>query len=89
MFPDKLDCAKVIMHTPKGDYGSLLSWNGDGVDRCVFVAICKYDNSDSYCLFKCNADYEVLSDDLGYSIAECKSIAANSYGICEDSWISK
>lgn len=89
MFPDELDGAKVIMHTPEGDYGSLPSWDGKGSERCVFVAICKYDNEDSYYLFHCNADFEVLSDSSWFSVEECQQIASNSYGIPEGLWISK
>lgn len=89
MFPDKLDGAKVIMHTPEGDYGSSPSWDGEKLERIAFVAICKYDRENCYYLFHCNADFEVLSDFSWFSVEECKRIAANSYGIREDSWISK
>ena len=79
MFPDILDGAKVLFFTSKDDYGVMLDTDGNEVAHFKYLAICKYDNSEGYCLFKCNEEYEVESDSLWDTIEICMSVASDSY----------
>lgn len=92
IFPDKLDNARVLFYTPKGDYGKMYYDNGEIAACFSYLAICKYDddrNHDKgYYLFYCNENKEVETDDFWHSIEECMSVAENS---CEGRilWIEK
>ncbi len=79
MFPAELDNARVLYFTPKGDYGAIKYPNGEIADYYHYLAICKYPEDDSYYLFCCNANYEVVNDWNESSIENCKKIAASSY----------
>ena len=45
MFPDKLDNAKVLYYTPKGDYGAMYYDTGEVAAYFEYLAICKYENA--------------------------------------------
>ena len=79
VFPPELDGAEVLLYTPQGNYGSINYPNGDIADHYRCLAICKYSEDDSYYLFCCNENYEVVSDWMGSSIEECMKVAATSY----------
>jgi len=80
MFPDVLDGAKVLLFTPKDDYGIMYDTTGNAVAYFKYLSICKYGNREGYYLFKCNEEYEVVSDSLWDSIEMCMSVANASYG---------
>lgn len=81
MFPDKLDNAKVLYYTPKGDYGAMYYDTGEVAAYFEYLAICKYENDrGGYYLFYCNADKEVETDMLWNSVEECMSSAEVKYG---------
>lgn len=80
MFPDILDGAKVLFFTLKDDYGIMYDTTGNAVEYFKYLAICKYDNGEGYYLFKCNEEYEVVSDSLWESINMCMGVANTSYG---------
>lgn len=80
IFPDILDGAKVLFYTPKDNYGEMYYDSGEIAAFFKYLAICKYDKSDGYYLFKCNEDFEVESDSLWDSIDTCMGIANSSYG---------
>lgn len=80
MFPDVLDGAKVLFFTPKDDYGIMYDTTGNAAAYFKYLSICKYDNGEGYYLFKCNEEYEVVSDSLWESIEMCMGVANTSYG---------
>ena len=80
MFPDILDGAKVLFFSIKDDYGVMFDTEGNEIAQIKYFAICRYDDSDEYYLFKCNDEYEVESDFLCDSIEMCMNIASDSYG---------
>ena len=88
MFPDILDGAKVFFFSSKDDYGVMFDTEGNEVALFKYLAICKYDNSEGYYLFKCNEEYEVESDSLWDSIEMCMSVASASYSK-KIMWIEK
>ena len=71
IFPDVLDNAKVLFYTPKGDYGDLFYDEGTVASHFAYLAICKYEKDNSFCLFKCNENFEVETDELWSTIEEC------------------
>lgn len=75
MFPSSLDDAKVLYYTQEDDYGAIKYPNGEIADSYRYLAICKYENDDSYYLFCCNEDYEVVNDALWENVEKCMSIA--------------
>ena len=79
MFPTKLDNAKVLYYTPKDNYGVITYPDGKVTDYYNYLAICAYPDDNSYYLFCCNAKYEVVSDWVDASVANCMKIAASSY----------
>lgn len=81
MFPKTLDGAKVIYYTPKDDYGEIYYSTGEIASYIKYLAICKYsDDCEDYYLFKCDEDYEVISDSVWDSIDKCMGISNSSYG---------
>ena len=79
MFPTELDNAKVLFYTPYGDYGVIRYPNGEIADCYHYLAICKYPKDDSYYLFCCNENYEVVCDWVDNSVEACMKVAASSY----------
>lgn len=79
VFPRELDGAKVLFHTPRGNYGASRYTNGKIADHYLYFAICKYENDNQYYLFCCGENYQVASDYLIDSIEECKEAAASLY----------
>ena len=86
-FPKILDGANVLYFTPQSSYGAIYCTTGEIADHICYLAICKYENSNTFYLFGCNWDYEVVSDSLWGSIKECMCNAKDSYG-CDISWIA-
>lgn len=79
MFPKVLDGARVLFYTPKEYFGDILYTTGEIAARVYYLAICKYENSGTYCLFQCDSKFEVEGDSAWDSLEECMS-AASSYG---------
>ena len=76
MFPKELNNARVLYYTPSDTYGQIYYENSDIIsDNVTYLAICKYDKDNCYYLFYCNENYEVVTDDLFYSVEECKKSA--------------
>ncbi len=76
MFPIKLDGAIVLYYTSQDDYGYSIFPNGEIADHYRYLAICKYTQDDTYYLFCCDENYEVVSDTLHNSIEECLETAS-------------
>lgn len=79
MFPTEIDGAKVLYYTPQDNYGAIKYPNGEIADYFRYLAICRYSNEEQYYLFRCNEEYEVVSDSVWDSIDECMKVAASSY----------
>lgn len=79
MFPDTLDGAKVLFFSSKDDYGNLCDTEGNIVAHFKYLAICKYDNTEGYYLFKCSEKYDIESDYLWDSIETCMNVASDLY----------
>ena len=77
MFPDKLDNAKVLFFTSRGDYGTRYLTNGEEWFHACYLAICQYEDSPEYYLFECNEDFEVESDYDCESAEACMALAEN------------
>lgn len=77
MFPETLDDAKVLYFTDKGDYGTVNYTNGEISDYICYLAVCAYDKDDSYYLFCCDENKEVVFDYLCDTIEECMNIHKN------------
>ena len=80
MFPEQLDGAKVLYFTHKKEYGVISYTTGETAAHIKYLAICKYSDSDRYCLFYCNENKEVETDDLWDSVGECMNMADSFYG---------
>lgn len=80
MFPSFLDNAKVLYHTPAGNYGTVCLTTGEIADHIIFLAICRYPGDSQYYLFGCNAAYEVVSDMPFDDIPACMNAARLSHG---------
>lgn len=75
MFPDFLDGAKVLEYTEAGHFGFITDYDDDGnpCEREIrYLAICAYTGNDTYCLFYCDEDFEVISDFSGDTLAGFK-----------------
>lgn len=81
MFPDVLDGAKVLFYTPKDDYGIMYDTTGNVVAHFKYLSICKYENGEGYYLFKCNEEYEVVSDSLWDSIEMCCGLKSDEFEV--------
>jgi len=59
----ELDNAKVLMISERGHYGyiEILGSNNSGVEVC-YLAVCKYDKSDTIYLFLCDDEMSVEQD---------------------------
>lgn len=79
MFPNFLDGASVLFFSHKDDYGIMCNTDGNVVAHFKYLAICKYDDGEGYYLFKCNEEYEVVSDSLWDSIEMCMRVTSESY----------
>lgn len=86
-FPQILDGAKVLYFTPHLNFGDIYYTTGEIADHICYLAICKYENDNTFYLFGCNSDYDVVSDEPWNSPNECMCVAKNSYD-CEISWIA-
>ena len=78
-FPKELDGAKVLYYTDKANYGEVRYPDGTICDYISYLAICVYPKDQSYYVFGCDEDYEVVSDDLWDSVEECKKITDTLY----------
>jgi len=85
-FPDKLDGAAVLYHTPKGDFGDLYDTEGGIAAHYCYLAICRYASGEYY-LFFCNEQCEVESDYDFDSAEACMHCAEANYG--DVTWIMK
>ncbi|MDE6592208.1 MAG: hypothetical protein K2K57_03985 [Oscillospiraceae bacterium] len=88
MFPEQLDGAKVLYFTHKNEYGAISCTADETAAHIKYLAICKYTDSDKYCLFYCNENKEVETDDLWDSVSECMNMADSFCGR-KISWIKK
>lgn len=79
IFPKFLDEAKVLYFSPQGNYGEVCFTTGEIADHICYLAICKYQDDNSYYLFGCNAHFEVVCDSPWGCIEECMHIATTSY----------
>ncbi|MFC9775957.1 hypothetical protein [Paenibacillus chitinolyticus] len=93
--PNKLDGARVLAHTfmkTKG-LGYVCFQDENGVKHDVLIealSIAQYDNdrsNNSYYLFSCDENWNVIGDSLHYSLDEVFKCAENSYGISSNQWI--
>jgi hypothetical protein len=75
MFPKQLDGAEVLYYTDKYDFGVVANTDGIDPEYVCYLSICKYKNEDGYYLFLCDENYEVITDDLLYTIKECFEFA--------------
>ncbi|MDY6339867.1 MAG: alpha/beta fold hydrolase [Saccharofermentans sp.] len=89
IFPDVLDNAKVLFYTPKGDYGDLFYDDGTVASHFAYLAICKYEKDNSFCLFKCNENFEVETDELWSTIEECMRMTPAGNNSGDIKWLSK
>ncbi len=48
MFPIYINGARVVCFTSKDDYGAAKKESGTKAVRVTYLAICKYENEDSY-----------------------------------------
>ena len=86
MFPDYLDGAKVLEYTGAGHFGFITDYDDDGnpCEREIrYLALCAYTGHSGCNLFYCDADFDVISDAYGDSVAELK----NCYP--EEIWLKK
>ncbi len=67
-FPKELDGAKVLYYTDKGNFEPVYYTGGAVAHNVFYLAICKYDNDDSYYLFHIDENMEVVTDDCWDSI---------------------
>ena len=86
-FPKILDNAHVLYFTPKASFGMVRFTTGEIADHICYLAICKYENDNTYYLFGCDSDYEVMCDSPWDSVEKCMQAASGSYG-CDISWIA-
>ena len=86
-FPKALDDARVLYFTAKSSYGTVCYTSGETAHQICYLAICKYENDNNYCLFGCDENYNVLSDSSWCSVEECMKVACCSYDRVI-SWIS-
>ncbi len=80
MFPDTLDGAQVLYHTPEDDFGQIMWDSGEPAFSIRYLAICRYPGSDSFYLFSCDHRFEVEGDSMWSSIEECMGVAEASHG---------
>ncbi len=59
---------------------------GDIRHSIMAMAICRYENTGSLYLFKCDAAFEVQADSDVVSVEEAMEIVENSLGIPRDRW---
>lgn len=79
MFPAALDGAQVLYYSSQGHYGVIRYTTGEIADHIRYFAICQYKDDESYYLFGCNEDYEVVSDTIWNSMNECMKAAVSCY----------
>lgn len=80
-FPKTLDDAEVLFFTPKDDFGEVYYATGEVADYIKYMAICRYEGvKEEYYLFRCDENYEVVSDSVWGSIDECMEVANSSHG---------
>lgn len=73
-FPKELDSAKVLYYTDRGTFEPVYYVGGAIAHNVVYLAICKYDNDDSYYVFHCDESLEVVADDCFESKETCKAV---------------
>lgn len=67
-FPKELDGAKVLYFTERGVFEPVYYPGGAVAHNVVYLAICQYDNDESYYLFHCDENLEVVADDEWWDI---------------------
>jgi len=73
---DKLDNARVLMLSKKGDYGSIKTIGGVEPEiKICYLAICKYSNDKGIYIFYCDENMSVEQDSLLDSVGEAIEIA--------------
>ena len=70
-FPDRLDNAEVLFYTDRGRYGTIDTPTGKTGEAAAYLAACVYPGGGGVYLFLCNERYEVITDSLYDTIAEC------------------
>jgi hypothetical protein len=83
----ELDNAKVLMISERGRYGyiKILGSNDSGIEVC-YLAICKYDKSDTIYLFLCN-DKMTVEQDVDFSNVEDAIANAQKRSKTSIAWI--
>lgn len=71
MIPGVLDEAKVLYYSAEGDYGTVKYSDGMIYATISFFAICRYENDDTFYLFGCDDEMNVISDTVFHSAEEC------------------
>jgi hypothetical protein len=73
--PDKIDNAKVLEWAYSGEkpFGFLYYQDGTVFSEIYALAICAYENSDTFYRFSCNKNWECLQDSEHNSIEEAKN----------------
>jgi hypothetical protein len=92
--PNNLDGARVLAYTlikTKGiGYVRYQDENGTNHDVVIkALSIAQYDNdrTNSYYLFSCDENWNVLGDSLHYTLDEVFKCAESSYGINSNEWV--
>ncbi len=83
MFPDYLEGAKVLEYTEAGHYGFLEDYDENEVPfqrEVRYLALCRYSGDDSYYIFSCDADFNVICDNCFHSPEICKTCIPESSG---------
>ena len=73
-FPKMLDGAKVLYFTEAGTFEPVYYTGGAVAHNVFYLAICKYDNDDSYYLFHIDENMEVVADTCWDSVEYFKEL---------------
>jgi len=73
-FPDKLNGAKVLYYTDRGDFDPVCYIGGAIAHRVVRLAVCKYDNDEDFYIFHLDENLKVVADDCFSDLETCKRI---------------
>lgn len=84
--PKKLDGADVVKWAWSGNEPFFTMEDAENVVEIYGLAICKYDDSDTFYRFVCNESWEVENDSSWNSITEACKAKSLQYDIDEISW---
>jgi len=88
--PAILDGAKVILYTTNDISNNFGCVHYEEHDEVVTgLAIAKYDSDESYYLFSCDLQWNVIGDTLHATLEEAKCCAENSFEIKGLTWRTK